>query len=107
MDRIPAARDLQIAARACVLLAYAVGLGGVAAGTWMLRDGEVALAIVLWLVTFAMGAALMGISLLIRALSGILAQLGRLQSDVSVLAADHARTAGGPAAGGRDPWLRH
>ncbi len=107
MDRIPSARDLQVAARACVLLAYAVGLGGVAAGTWMLREGDLALAIVLWLVTFAVGAALMGISLLIRALSGILAQLTRLQSDVGVLSEDRARTAGGPAPGGRDPWLRH
>ena len=107
MDRVPSARDLQVAARACVLLAYAVGLGGVAAGTWMLREGDLALAIVLWLVTFAVGAALMGISLLVRALSGISAQLNRLQSDVAVLSQDPARGVAGPGRSDRDPWLRH
>ena len=107
MDRIPSPRELQIAARACVLLAYAVGLGGVAAGTWLLRGGEVAMAIVLWLVTFAVGACLMGISLLIRALTGVTAQLNRLQSDVAVLSEDHARRGAGPGAPDRDPWLRH
>jgi len=107
MDRIPNPRELQIAARACVLLAYATGLGGVAAGTWLLREGDWPMAIVLWLVTFAVGAALMGISLLIRALSGIAAQLTRLESEVRALA--NERTPGGraPDGGHRDPWLRH
>lgn len=105
MDRIPTPQQLQVAARACVLMTYALGLGGIAGGTWLLRDGEVAMAIVLWLVTFAVGASLMGTALLIRALGGIGAQLTRLESDVRVLAEERAR--GGPAPGDRDPWLRH
>ena len=107
MDRIPTPRELQIAARACVLLAYATGLGGIAAGTWLLRGGDWPMAIVLWLITFAVGAALMGISLLIRALSGLGAQLTRLESDVRVLAEERARGGRTPAPDERDPWLRH
>jgi hypothetical protein len=107
MDRIPTPRELQVAARACVLLAYAAGLGGVAAGTWLLRSGEWPMAIVLWLITFAVGAALMGISLLIRALSGLGAQLTRLESDLRVLAEERARGGRAPGSSERDPWLRH
>ncbi|MEX2551180.1 MAG: hypothetical protein WD638_13225 [Nitriliruptoraceae bacterium] len=107
MDRIPAPRELHIAARASSMLAYIAGLGGIAGGTFLLRDGEVAMAIVLWLVTFAVGATLMGISLLIRALSGVALQLTRLEADVRALADERARGAGGPAAPERDPWLRH
>ncbi len=107
MDRIPTPRELQIAARACVLLAYATGLGGIAAGTWLLRGGDWPMAIVLWLITFAVGAALMGISLVIRALSGLGAQLTRLESDVRVLAGERARGGRAPGASERDPWLRH
>lgn len=107
MDRIPTPRELQIAARACVLLAYTTGLGGIAAGTWLLRGGDWPMAIVLWLITFAVGAALMGISLLIRALSGLGAQITRLESDVRVLAEDRARGGGAPGGSERDPWIRH
>ncbi|TVP69738.1 MAG: hypothetical protein EA340_06770 [Nitriliruptor sp.] len=107
MDRIPTPRELQIAARACVLLSYATGLGGIAAGTWLLRGGDWPMAIVLWLITFAVGAALMGISLLIRALSGLGAQLTRLESDVRVLAEERAQGGRTPGGNERDPWLRH
>ncbi len=107
MDRLPTPRELQIAARACVLLAYATGLGGIAAGTWLLRAGDWPMAIVLWLVTFAVGATLMGMSLLIRALSGIAEQLARLESDVRVLADERAPTSRPRGLDDRDPWLRH
>jgi hypothetical protein len=107
MDRLPTPRELRIAARACVLLAYATGLGGVAAGTWLLRAGDWPMAIVLWLVTFAVGATLMGMSLLIRALSGVTAQLARLESDVRVLASERAPASRPPGVSDRDPWLRH
>lgn len=90
-----------------MLLAYATGLGGIAAGTWLLREGDWPMAIVLWLVTFAVGAALMGISLLIRALSGVAAQLARLESDLRVVANERAPTTRPPGASDRDPWLRH
>jgi hypothetical protein len=107
MDRIPTPQQLQVAARACVLMTYALGLGGVAGGTWLLRDGDVAMAIVLWLVTFAVGVVLMGTSLLIRAVSGLGAQLTRLEGDVRLLAEERARGGGPPSSRDRDPWLRH
>ncbi len=89
------------------MLAYVAGLGGIAGGTFLLRDGEIAMAIVLWLVTFAVGATLMGIALLIRALSGVSLQLTRLEADVRTLTEDHAPRPGGPGTPERDPWLRH
>lgn len=107
MDRIPTASQLQIAARACVLLAYTVGLGGVAAGTWLLREGDLAMAVVLWLVTFAVGACLMGISLLLRAVTGVTARLDQLRFEVERLAADRAYSAPPPGPPDRDPWRRH
>ena len=107
MDSTPSTEQLRIAARACVLLAYTTGLGGVAAGTWLLRGGEWAMAIVLWLVTFAVGATLMGLSLLIRALAGVAAQLDRLEADVRILAGERSGGGRPPAPVERDPWLRH
>jgi hypothetical protein len=65
------------------------------------------MAIVLWLVTFAVGATLMGMSLLIRALSGVTAQLARLESDVRVLADGAGARPRPPGTSDRDPWLRH
>ncbi len=89
------------------MLAYVAGLGGIAGGTFLLREGEIAMAIVLWLVTFAVGATLMGVALLIRALSGVSLQLTRLEADVRALAEDHAPRPGGGNVPERDPWLRH
>ena len=108
MDHIPSPRELTVAARACVFMAYAAGLAGVAAGTIVLRDGELAFAIILWTITFAVGAALMGVSLLIRALAGLSAQVHRMESDIQVLRADRARQDGlSRPETERDPWLRH
>jgi hypothetical protein len=108
MDHIPSPRELTVAARACVFMAYAAGLAGVAAGTIVLRDGELAFAIILWTITFAVGAVLMGVSLLIRALSGLSTQVRRMESDIQVLRTDRARQEGpGLSEPERDPWLRH
>lgn len=108
MDHIPNPRELRGAARACLFLAYAAGLAGVAAGTLVLREGDLAFAIILWTITFAVGAALMGVSVLVRAVSGLVTQLTRMESDLRVLSQDRARQ-GGPLApdDGRDPWIRH
>ena len=108
MDHIPSPRELTVAARACVFMAYAAGLAGVAAGAIVLRDGELAFAVILWTITFAVGAVLMGTSLLIRALSGLSTQLLRLESDVQVLRSDRSRLDSPlPPEPERDPWLRH
>jgi hypothetical protein len=108
MDHVPSPKELRTAARACVLLAYAAGLAGVAAGTLMLRDGDLPFAIILWIITFAVGAALMGVAVVIRAVAGIATQVTRLESDVRVLLSDRAREAPlPPQEPDRDPWLRH
>lgn len=108
VDHLPSPRELRGAARACVFLAYAAGLAGVAAGTIVLRDGEMAFAIILWTITFAVGAALMGVSVLVRAVAGLTAQITRMESDLRVLTQDRARSEGTLAPGDeRDPWLRH
>jgi hypothetical protein len=106
MDRIPSPRELTIAGRACVIMAYAGGLAGIAAGTLLLREDELAFAVIIWTLTFAVGAVLMAVSLIIRALSGLAAQLGRVDADVRLLAEDQARSLP-PRDAGRDPWLRH
>lgn len=108
MDHIPSPRELTVAARACVFMAYAAGLAGVAAGTIVLRDGELAFAVILWTITFAVGAVLMGVSLLIRAVSGLSAQVLRMESDLHALRTDRTRQEGGGRnEPDRDPWLRH
>jgi hypothetical protein len=110
MEHVPSPRELRTAARACVVLAYAAGLAGVAAGTLVLRDGDLAFAIILWTVTFAIGASLMGVAVVIRAVAGLVTQVTRLESDVRVLLSDRART-GWSDAPDPDPdpgrWLGH
>jgi choline-glycine betaine transporter len=107
MDHIPSPRELRGAARACTFLAYTAGLAGVAAGTLMLREGNLTFAVILWTTTFAVGAALMGVSVLVRAVSGLSTQITRMESRLQQLADDRARTGGISPDPGRDPWLRH
>lgn len=87
-------------------MAYAGGLAGVAAGTLLLRDGELAFAVIVWTLTFAVGATLMAVSLLIRALAGVQAQLARLDGEVRTLTRDAGVDRPGPLHE-RDPWTRH
>lgn len=105
MDDIPTATQLRSAARACLILAYAAGLAGVAAGTLVLREGDLAFAVILWVITFAVGASLMGVSLLIRALAGLTARVDQASADVRVLVGERSRHR--EADPDRDPWLRH
>ena len=91
MDHVPTPKELRSAARACTLLAYAAGLAGVAAGTLMLRDGDLPFALILWIITFAVGAALMGVAVVVRAVAGLAIQVTRLESDVRVLVNDRIR----------------
>lgn len=105
-DHVPSPRELRTAARACVLLAYAAGLAGVAAGTLVLRDGDLVSAIIAWVMTFAVGTTLMGVAVLVRAVAGLTAQAARLSSEVAVLVADRDRSSPTPPPA-RDPWLRH
>lgn len=103
MDEVPSPKDLRSAARACTMLAYAAGLAGVAAGTLLLRDGDLPFAIILWIITFAVGAALMGVAVVVRAMAGLIVQVTRMESDVRVLVSDRLRREPDPL-GERDPW---
>lgn len=105
MDHIPSPKELRTAARACTFLAYAAGLAGVAGGTLMLREDDLAMALILYTVTFAVGAALMGVAVLVRAVAGMMAQLHRIDGDVRLLVSDRARS--GPVTDERDPWAGH
>jgi hypothetical protein len=107
MDHIPTVKEMRTAARACVVLAYAAGLAGVAAGTLVLREGDITFAIILWVITFAVGASLMGVSVLIRALAAVTARLERLNSDVQVLVADRGNGPLRTPTPDDDPWSGH
>jgi hypothetical protein len=105
MDDVPTPTQLRTAARACTILAYAAGLAGVAAGTLVLREGDLAFAIILWVITFAVGAALMGIAVLVRAMAGLSARVEQAGADVRVLIGERARRRQDEPE--RDPWLGH
>ena len=104
MDDVPSPKELRGAARACIVLAYAAGLAGVTGGTLMLRDGELGFAIILWTVTFAVGAALMGVAVLVRAVAGLSVQVTRMESDLRVLVSDRARSFISPGEDDEDRW---
>lgn len=90
-DRVPTPKDMRGAAGVAVSLAYASGLAGVIAGAVVFQRGEAILGVILWVVTFAIGAALMIASYLVRALAAVLAHLTRLESDVRILLGDRGR----------------
>jgi hypothetical protein len=105
MDDVPSPDQLRGAARACTVLSYASGLAGIAAGTLLLREGDIPFAIILWVITFAVGAALMGVAVLVKAMAGLSARVEHVSSDVRLLVGDRARAASQEP--DRDPWLRH
>lgn len=106
MDHVPSVKELRAAARACTFLAYAAGLAGVAAGTLVLREGDLAFAVILWVITFAVGAALMGVAVVVRAVAAMTAELRSLGSDVRVLVTDR-RSDELRTPRDRDPWSGH
>lgn len=102
MDRVPTPKDLRGAGAVAQSLAYVAGLAGVVAGGLLYRDGEMILAVVVWILTFAVGAILMIAAFLVRALAGLLGHVARLSSDVQILVADRGRQTGMER--DRDPW---
>jgi hypothetical protein len=88
MDEIPTPKELRGAARAATIVAYAVGLAGVAVGTLALREDDLATAVLLYVVTFAVGACLIGVATLVRAMAGLSARLAKVDADVSALLRD-------------------
>lgn len=86
----PTPKDLRGAAAVAQSLAYVSGLAGVIAGALVYRQGEVALAVVLWVLTFAAGALMMIAAFLARGLAALLARLAQMESNVAVLLRDRA-----------------
>ena len=84
----PTSKDLRVAARGATLFAYVVGLVGVGTGTLALREDDVPTAILLYVVTFAVGACLIGLATLIRAFDGLSARFDRLERSVGRLHLD-------------------
>lgn len=84
----PTSKDLRVAARGATLFAYVVGLVGVGTGTLALREADVPTAILLYVVTFAVGACLIGLATLIRAFDGLSARFDRLERSVGRLHLD-------------------
>lgn len=82
---VPTPRDLRTAARGATIMAYAVGLAGVAVGTLALRDDDIATAVLVYVVTFGVGTCLVGIATLIRAVGGFAARLDRMDRDLALL----------------------
>jgi hypothetical protein len=91
VDEVPTPSELRAAARAATIVAYGTGLAGVAAGTWLLRQDEFALAVLIWVVTFAVGTCLVGVATLVRASAGMAARLAKLDADVASLRRDRLR----------------
>ena len=71
--------DLGVAMRAATGLAYAVALAGAGGATLALRDGAIADAVLLLVVTLAVAALLAAVSTLLRSLARIEARLARLE----------------------------
>ena len=85
-DRVPAPRDLRGAASVARSLAYVVGLVGVVGGAVVFRqDGSTALALAIWVVTFAGGAILMIAGFLCDGLAVLLGRTAALEQQLSTL----------------------
>jgi hypothetical protein len=111
MDRTPTPKDLRGAAAVAQTLAYVAGLAGVVAGGLLQLDGETAMAVVVWVLTFAVGAMLMIAAAIVRGLAALMAHIARVESDVRVLLSDASRRRTDdpydPRVRERDPWGGH
>lgn len=82
----PRPKDLRGAANVARALAYVVGLVGVIAGTVVYRSlGNVALAVVVWVITFAAGAVLMIAAFLCDGLAALLARTASLEQELRMV----------------------
>ncbi len=107
MDRVPGPQELRGAAAVATSLAYVVGIAGIVAGGLSLRDGDMVAAVVTWVLTFAAGAALMVLAMLVRGVAALLARLAQVEQDVRVLLSDRRREGdgnGGERWGHRPPY---
>jgi hypothetical protein len=91
VDDVPTPAELRAAGRASTIVAYGTGLAGIAVGTWMLRQDELALAVLVWVVTFGVGTCLVGVATLVRAAAGLTGRVAKLDADVAALRRDLRR----------------
>lgn len=91
MDEVPTPSELRIAARAATIVAYGTGLAGIGLGTWLQRQDDLVMAVLVWVITFAVGACLIGVATLVRASAGTAARLAKLDADVASLRRDRLR----------------
>ena len=106
-DRVPRPKDLRGAGHVGRALAYVLGLVGVVAGTVVFRTlGNPALAVVVWVITFAAGAVLMIAAFLCDGLAALLARTAALEHELRTV----TRPRRGPdddepwSAGHPNPW---
>lgn len=84
--RVPRPRDLRGAANVARALAYVLGLVGVVAGAIVYRSlGNVALAVVVWVVTFAAGAMVMIAAFLCDGLAALLGRTAALEQELRTI----------------------
>jgi hypothetical protein len=78
--------DLRFAARVAAALVYATGVAGVVAGGLLFRNGQLAFAIVAWVLTFVAGAVLQLAAWGTRAVADLLERSARMERDLADLA---------------------
>lgn len=98
--------ELRIAARVADALVYAAGVAGVVAGGLLFRGGDLAFALVAWVLTFVAGAVLRLASWGIRALADLLERGDRLERALDDLARDRAAAEPERPGGVPDPYRR-
>jgi FtsH-binding integral membrane protein len=91
VDEVPTPSELRVAARAATIVAYGTGLAGIGLGTWLQRQDDLVMAILVWVITFAVGACLISVATLVRASAGVTARLAKLDADVASLRRDRLR----------------
>jgi hypothetical protein len=91
------ATELRVAARVADALVYATGVAGVVAGGLLFRSGQLAFAVVAWVLTFVAGAVLRLVAWGVRALADLLERSERMERTLDDLARDRL------AADRRDP----
>jgi hypothetical protein len=72
-------RQLDVAARAATILAYAVALVGTGGGTLSLRAGDLATALIVWTTSLAVAATLVGMATLLRAVDALARRMTLLE----------------------------
>ena len=78
-------RELFTAARVADGLVVVVGLAGVIAGAQLFRGGEVAFAVIAWVLTFVAGAALRLVVWMARGVAQVMDRTERIEQDVARL----------------------